>query len=58
LIVLTLEGNQISAMTRSLDRSVMRGFGLPATLRDRRFASLIHGLERCGAAAGGSAPRS
>jgi hypothetical protein len=31
LIVLTLEGNQISAMTRSLDRSVMRGFGLPAT---------------------------
>jgi RNA polymerase sigma-70 factor, ECF subfamily len=29
MIVLTLEGEQVAAVTRFLDRSVMRGFGLP-----------------------------
>jgi RNA polymerase sigma-70 factor (ECF subfamily) len=32
MIVLTLEGDQIAAVTRFLDRSVMRGFGLPDSL--------------------------
>jgi RNA polymerase sigma-70 factor (ECF subfamily) len=32
MIVLTLDGDRISAVTRFLDRSVMRGFGLPDTL--------------------------
>jgi len=34
MIVLTLQGDQIAAVTRFLDRSVMRGFGLPESLRD------------------------
>lgn len=33
LLVLTLAGNQISALTRFLDNSVMPHFGLPRTLR-------------------------
>jgi RNA polymerase sigma-70 factor (ECF subfamily) len=34
MIVLTLAGDQISAVTRFLDSSVMSGFGLPRSLRD------------------------
>jgi RNA polymerase sigma-70 factor, ECF subfamily len=34
LVVLTLEGEQISAITQFLDTSVMSRFGLPRTLRD------------------------
>jgi hypothetical protein len=34
LIVLTLEGDQISAITTFIDSSVMSRFGLPRTLRD------------------------
>ena len=34
LVVLTLEGDQIAAITRFLDSSVMPHFGLPRTLRD------------------------
>jgi hypothetical protein len=34
LIVLTLTGNQISAVTRFSDTSVLAHFGLPRTLRD------------------------
>jgi RNA polymerase sigma-70 factor (ECF subfamily) len=34
MIVLELAGDQISAVTRFADRSVMRGFGLPGSLRD------------------------
>jgi RNA polymerase sigma-70 factor (TIGR02960 family) len=34
LIVLTLEGEQISALTRFVDNSVLPHFGLPRTLRD------------------------
>ena len=32
LIVLTLEGDQISAITRFVDHSVLARFGLPRTL--------------------------
>jgi RNA polymerase sigma-70 factor (TIGR02960 family) len=35
MIVLTLQGDQIAAFTRFLDRSVMRGFGLPDSLPDQ-----------------------
>jgi RNA polymerase sigma-70 factor (TIGR02960 family) len=35
MIVLTLEGEQIAAVTRFLDRSVMPGFGLPDCLPDQ-----------------------
>jgi RNA polymerase sigma-70 factor (ECF subfamily) len=34
LIVLTLEGDRISAITSFLDNSVLPRFGLPRTLRD------------------------
>jgi RNA polymerase sigma-70 factor (TIGR02960 family) len=34
LVVLTLEGDRISAITRFLDNSVLPHFGLPRTLRD------------------------
>jgi RNA polymerase sigma-70 factor (TIGR02960 family) len=34
MIVLTLEGNQISAITRFIDNSTMGPFGLPETLED------------------------
>jgi RNA polymerase sigma-70 factor, ECF subfamily len=34
LVVLTLEGDQIAAITRFLDSSVMPHFGLPRTIRD------------------------
>ena len=36
LIVLTLEGGRISAITRLLDNSVFHHFGLPQTLTQRR----------------------
>ena len=36
LIVLTLRGDQISAITRLLDRDVFRRFGLPLTLHPGR----------------------
>jgi hypothetical protein len=32
LIVLTLEGDRISAITRFVDNQIMRWFGLPQTL--------------------------
>jgi hypothetical protein len=34
MIVITLTGQQVSAITRFLDNSVLRVFGLPRTLRD------------------------
>jgi hypothetical protein len=34
MIVLTLEGNRISAITRFIDNSTMGPFGLPETLED------------------------
>jgi len=34
MIVLTLEGDRISAITRFIDNSTMRSFGLPETLAD------------------------
>jgi len=37
LIVLTLEGDRISAITQFLDTSVLSHFGLPRTLRDQQL---------------------
>jgi hypothetical protein len=37
LIVLTLDGERISAITRFLDTGILRHFGLPQTLPDRRI---------------------
>jgi hypothetical protein len=34
LLVLTLQGDRISAITRFLDNSILPSFGLPRTLRD------------------------
>jgi hypothetical protein len=34
MIVLTLEGDRIAAITRFLDNSILHHFGLPRTVRD------------------------
>jgi hypothetical protein len=36
LVVLTLEGGRIAAITQFLDPSILSRFGLPRTLRDER----------------------
>ena len=54
LLVLTLEGDRISALTRFGDTGILPHFGLPRTLRGLgRGAHQLHGLVRSAALAGG-----